>query len=185
MVFKITVSLKQRPVDQGKLQNERNGYRKPSIRHLHWLRVYFLDRSVYIRTILLWSGLNVYYQNTNVTYKVRNQTSNAVPTRWSSTALFARYPLLSHYELQNYENPMKMSLKPRKAFFRALNTDISFSWPIFQAMNFLWKVDNGFHGSWNCHEISGTIRFPMKIPLKSFENPVNLPWINSRIFMGF
>ena len=29
------------------------------------------------------------------------------------------------------------------------------------------------------------IRFPMKIPLKSFENPVNLPWINSQDFHGF
>ena len=29
------------------------------------------------------------------------------------------------------------------------------------------------------------IRFPMKIPLKSFENPVNLPRINSQDFHGF
>ena len=26
--------------------------------------------------------------------------------------------------------------------------------------------------------------FPMKIPLKSFENPLNLPWINSQDFHG-
>ena len=44
---------------------------------------------------------------------------------------------LCNYELQCYENPMKMSLKPRKAFFRVLNTDISLLWPIFQAMDFL------------------------------------------------
>ena len=29
------------------------------------------------------------------------------------------------------------------------------------------------------------IRFPMKILLKSFDNPVNLPWINSQDFHGF
>ena len=31
-----------------------------------------------------------------------------------------------------------------------------------------------------CHE-----RFPMKIALKSIENRVNLPWINSQDFHGF
>ena len=35
------------------------------------------------------------------------------------------------------------------------------------------------------NRISGTIRFPMKIPLKSLENPVNLPRINSQDFHGF
>ena len=53
----------------------------------------------------------------------------------------------SHYELQCYENSMKMSLKTQESIFQGLNTDISFSWPIFQAMNFLRKVDNGLHGS--------------------------------------
>ena len=80
---------------------------------------------------------------------------------WSAGAL--RAPEL-RYELQCYENPMKMSLKTRNAFFRALNTDIAFSWPIFQAMNFPWKVDNGFHGSWNFHEISrNRVHEPWKV----------------------
>ena len=35
------------------------------------------------------------------------------------------------------------------------------------------------------HAVKNLIWFPTKIPLKSFENPVNLPWINSQDFHGF
>ena len=42
-----------------------------------------------------------------------------------------------HYELQCYENPMKMSLKTQEGIFQG---------PKYR----LWKVDNGFHG----HEIA-------------------------------
>ena len=76
--------------------------------------------------------------------------------------------------------PWKCHWKSRKAFFRALTMDISFSWSIFQAMNFLWKVDNGFHGSWNCHEISGT-RFhePWKVGV------LEIPWAMKNTLVHF
>ena len=70
-----------------------------------------------------------------------------------------------HYELQCYENPMEMSLKTQESIFQGPEYRYFISsWPILQAMNFLWKVDNGFHGSWNCHEISGTrVHEPWKV----------------------
>ena len=35
------------------------------------------------------------------------------------------------------------------------------------------------------HAMKNLLRFPMKISLKSFENPMNLPLINSQDFHGF
>ena len=56
-----------------------------------------------------------------------------------------------------------------------------------------WKINGFFHGFFSVffmlfpgwHATKNLIRFPIKIPLKSFENSVNLPWINSQDFHGF
>lgn len=49
-------------------------------------------------------------------------------------------------------------------------------------MAFLMVFSCFFQGD---NAIKNLTRFSMKIPLKSFENPVNLPWINPQDFHGF
>ena len=68
-----------------------------------------------------------------------------------------------HYELQCYENPMKMSLKTQESI-QGPDYRYFIFMAYFSGHEFLWKVDNGFHGSWNCHEISGIrVHEPWKV----------------------
>ena len=109
------------------------------------------------------------------------------------------------HELQHHENPslefMAFSMR-LKGHEKEPKIFMVFSW-VFHgfALNLRvfmahenWKI-KGFLMAFlmffffmlfpGWHAMKNLIRFPMKIPLKSFENPVNLPWINSQDFHGF
>ena len=56
---------------------------------------------------------------------------------WTGIGIELKIYKQKHYELKYYENPMKMLLKTQESIFQGPEYRYSFSWPIFQGMNFL------------------------------------------------
>ena len=118
-----------------------------------------------------------------------HEFSSLMKRPWTTT------PWKSFFGIHGIFNAIKRPWKGTQNFHGVF---MSISWicPKLKGFHGPWKLkDLGvFNGFFNVfffmlfprwHAMKNLIRFPMKIPLKSFENPVNLPWINSQDFHGF
>ena len=118
-----------------------------------------------------------------------HEFSGLMKRPWTTT------PWKSFFVIHGIFNAIKRPWKATQNF-HGVFMSISWIYPglrVFMAHE-NWKI-NGFFMAFlmffffmlfpGWRAMKNLVRFPMKIPLKSFENPVNLQWINSQDFHGF